>query len=178
MLEYFTNAVDHDMDCVYFAKNHNPKPYKKVGKIDFGIALISYSLYNVVGGILMKIEKVSGFQRVYQVESFPSDVEDMFKKNKGQRKRYLLWLYTWLTILDDQGFDALALQQFEYLKDTDNPRLYALRHPHSQINERYIFVYIDDEAAVLLTAFKEKDTDDYTTAIARAKRIYSELEAD
>jgi len=126
----------------------------------------------------MKIEKVSGFQRIYQAESFPNDVEDIFKKNKGQRKRYLLWLYTWLAILDVQGLDALTLQQFEYLKNTDNPQLYALRHPHSQINERYIFVYIDNEAAVLLTAFKEKDTDDYTTAIARANRIYSELEED
>ena len=126
----------------------------------------------------MKIEKVSGFQRIYQTESFPNDVEDMFKKNKGQRKRYLLWLYTWLTILDNQGLGALTLHQFEYLKNTDNPRLYALRHPRSQINERYIFVYIDNEAAVLLTAFKEKGKDDYTTAIARANRIYSEVEED
>ena len=124
----------------------------------------------------MKIEKVSGFQRIYQAESFPYDVEDIFKKNKGQRKRYLLWLYTWLTILDDQGRNAIALQQFEYLKSTDNPRLYSLRHPHSQINERYIFVYIGDESVALLTAFKEKSTEDYNSAIVRATRIYSELE--
>ena len=126
----------------------------------------------------MKVEKVGGFQRVYQAESFPDDVEDMFKKNKGQRKRYLLWLYTWLTVLDDQGRDALVLQQFEYLKNTKNPQLYALRHPHSQINERYVFVYVDGEAAILLTAFMEKDTNDYATAIARAKRIILELEED
>ena len=126
----------------------------------------------------MKLEKVAGFQRIYQAETFPNDFDDMFKKSKGQRKRYLLWLYTWLKILDDQGQDALSLQQFEYLKNTDNPRLYALRHPHSQINERYIFVYIEDGAVVLLTAFKEKDTDDYCTAISRANRIFSELEED
>ena len=126
----------------------------------------------------MRIEKISGFQRIYQAESFPNDFKDMFKKSKGQRKRYLLWLYTWLTILDDQGLDALTLQQVEYLKNTDNPRLYVLRHPHSQINERYIFVYIDNEAVVLLTAFKEKVADDYAMAIVRANRIYSELEKD
>ena len=126
----------------------------------------------------MKIEKVGGFYRIYQAESFPDDVEDMFKKSKGQRKQYLLWLYTWLTVLDGQGRGALALQQFEYLKNTTNPHLYALRHPHSQINERYVFVYVDNEAAILLTAFKEKDTDDYTKAITRAKRIFSELEED
>ena len=126
----------------------------------------------------MKLEKVNGFHRIYQAESFPHDVEAMFKKSKGQRKRYLQWLYTWLIILDAQGRSALSLQQFEYLKNTNNPRLYALRHPHSQLNERYIFVYVDDEASILLTAFKEKDTSDYKTAIARAKRIFSELEID
>ena len=124
----------------------------------------------------MKLEKTSGFRRIYQAESFPDDVEDMFKKSKGQRKRYLLWLYTWLTILDNQGCDALALQQFEYLKNTTNPRLYALRHPHSGINERYIFVCVSDEAIILLTAFKEKGVSDYAIAIARANRIFSELE--
>jgi len=126
----------------------------------------------------MKIEKVSGFRRVYQAESFPGDVEGMFGKNKGERKRYLQWLYTWLTILDERGESALTLQQFEYLHDTEEPRLYALRHPHSQINERYIYAYISDEATILLIAFKEKDADDYKAAIARAKWVYSELEED
>jgi len=124
----------------------------------------------------MKIEKVAGFQRIYQAESFPGDFEAMFVKNTGERKRYLLWLYTWLTILDQQGLNAVTLQQFEHLKNTTNPHLYSLRHPHSAINERYIYMYVDGEAAVLLTAFKEKNSGDYISAIARAKRIYSELE--
>jgi len=124
----------------------------------------------------MKIEKISGFHRIYQAKSFPNDVEDLFGKNKGERKRYLLWLYTWLTVLDQQGQNALTLQQFEHLQDTKNPHLYALRHPHSQINERYIYVYVDNEAVILLTAFKEKDTNDYKAAISCAQRIYSELE--
>ena len=126
----------------------------------------------------MRIEKVAGFNRIYQAECFRDDFEDMFKKNKGERKRYLLWLYTWLKVLDDQGEKALMLQQFEYLQNTHDPRLYALRHPHSQINERYIYVYTDSEASILLTAFKEKDTNDYKSAIARAKQIYLELEKD
>ena len=28
VLEYFNYTVDHDINRVYFAKNHNPKPYK------------------------------------------------------------------------------------------------------------------------------------------------------
>jgi len=98
----------------------------------------------------MKLEKVAGFDRIYQTESFPGDIDAMFGKNKGERKRYMQWLYTWLTVLDSQGQKAITLQQFEYLLDTDDPRLYAIRHPHSQINERYIYVYVDDDAAVLL----------------------------
>ena len=104
----------------------------------------------------MKLEKVAGFDRIYQVDSFPNEFNAMFGKNKGEQKRYLQWLYTWLTVLDSQGQKAITLQQFEYLLDTDDPRLYAIRHPHSQINERYIYVYVDDDAAVLLTAFMEK----------------------
>jgi hypothetical protein len=45
----------------------------------------------------MKIEKVDGFRRIYQAESFPDDFEAMISKSKGDRKRYLLWLFTWLT---------------------------------------------------------------------------------
>ena len=126
----------------------------------------------------MKIEKVDGFRRIYQAEVFPDEVEAMFKKNKGQRKRYLFWLYTLLTILDYEGKNALTRQQFEHLSDTSNPNLYAIRHPQSQINERYIYVYIDDEAVIMLTAFKEKNKKDYKPAIERAKRIFSELELD
>ena len=124
----------------------------------------------------MRLEKVSGFSRIYQAECFPNDVDAMFGKNKGERKRYMMWLYTLLTILDQQGLQAVVLQQFEYLQNTEDPRLYSLRHPHSQINERYIYTYIDEEVVVLLTAFKEKDANYYKTAIERAKRIFLELE--
>jgi hypothetical protein len=102
----------------------------------------------------------------------------MFGKNTGEKKRYLRWLHTWLPVLDTLGMAALTLQQFEYLKNTDSPRLYAIRHPHSQINERYIYVFVDEGITILLTAFKEKNTSDYEAAIARASRIYLELESD
>lgn len=124
----------------------------------------------------MRLEKLEGFERIYQAECFPSDVEAMFGKNKGEQKRYLYWLRTWLKVLDTQGMNALYLQQFEHLQNTDNPHLYAIRHPRSKINERYIYAYADGEAAILLTAFMEKSKDDYKPAILRATRIYSELE--
>jgi hypothetical protein len=84
----------------------------------------------------------------------------------------------WLSVLDQYGTGAVAFEQFEHLQNTERPRLYAIRHPHSQINERYIFVYADEESAILLTAFKEQNTRDYESAICRAERIYSELEGE
>ena len=100
----------------------------------------------------------------------------MFGKNTGEMDRYLKWLYTWLSVLDHEGMNALNLEQFEHLKGTTDPSLYAIRHPHSQINERYLYFYTDDESTILLTAFKEKNTSDYQSAIARAERIIEELE--
>jgi hypothetical protein len=86
---------------------------------------------------------VGGFNRIYQAACFPIEVDSMFGKNTGEKKRYLRWLYTWLSILDNYGMEALSLEQFEHLKNTIEPRLYAVRHPRSQINERYIFVRAD-----------------------------------
>jgi len=127
-------------------------------------------------GVSLEIQKLKGFGRIYQAECFPSEVDSMFGKSSGDKARYLKWLYTWLSVLDDEGMGVLNLEQFEHLKGTSNPNLYAIRHPHSQINERYIYVYADGESTILLTAFKEKNANDYKFAIARAERIFSELE--
>lgn len=79
-------------------------------------------------------------------------------------------------MLDEKGMAALELEQFEHLRNTKNPALYAIRHPHSRINERYIYVYADGESVILLTAFKEKNAADYKSKIAQAIRIFNELE--
>ena len=126
--------------------------------------------------ITLDIQKLVGFTRIYQAKCFPDEVTAMFGKNIGERNRYLKWLYTWLSVLDSEGMSALNLEQFEYLKDTNNPNLYAIRHPHSQMNERYIYVYADGESTILLTAFKEKSVGDYKSAIVRAEHIFAELE--
>jgi len=124
----------------------------------------------------LEIQKLSGFNRVYQAECFPDEVKSMFGKSTGGMDRYMKWLYTWLSVLDSDGMSALNLEQFEHLKNTSNPNLFAIRHPNSQINERYIYVYSDGESVILLTAFKEKNARDYQSAITRAEQIFSELE--
>ena len=100
----------------------------------------------------------------------------MFGKNTGEKSRYMKWLKVSLTFLENYGMDALSLEIFEHLKGTSNPKLYAIRHPRSKINERYIFVFGAGERSTLLTAFKEKSVNDYKVAIIRAENIYSELE--
>ena len=124
----------------------------------------------------MDIQKLAGFNRIYQAKCFPDEVNSMFGKSTGEKKRYIKWLYIWLSVLDSDGMGALNLEQFEHLKGTNNPNLYAIRHPHSKINERYIFVFANEESTILLSAFKEKNAFDYQSAIKRAERIYKELE--
>jgi len=124
----------------------------------------------------LDIQKLSGFERIYQAECFPDEVDKMFGKSTGEKHRYMKWLLTRLSVLDNEGMSVLDLEQFEHLKGTNNPKLYAIRHPHSKINERYIYVYAYDESSILLTAFKEKNSQDYLSAIKRAERIFAELE--
>jgi hypothetical protein len=128
--------------------------------------------------ILLDIQKVAGFNRIYQAECFPDEVNIMFGKSSGEKERYLKWLYTWLSVLDTDGKAVINLEQFEYIKGTENPELYVIRHPRSQINERYIYAFIDSEIVILLTAFKEKRTNDYRSAIIRAENIYADLEGE
>ena len=87
-----------------------------------------------------EIQKLIGFNRIYQAECFPDEVDKMFGKSAGDKKRYLKWLYTWLSILDSDGMSVMSLEQFEQLKGASNANLYAVRHPHSQIDERYVYI--------------------------------------
>jgi len=50
--------------------------------------------------VILEIQKLVGFNRIYQAECFPDEVKAMFGKNTGDMRRYLKWLYTWLSILD------------------------------------------------------------------------------
>ena len=85
-------------------------------------------------------------------------------------------MYAWLHILDTDGLKALNYEQFEQLKGIENPHLFAIRHPRSTIDERYIYIYMDDKTIVLLTAFLKKDAKYYSAAIKRAQNIFTMLE--
>ncbi len=54
--------------------------------------------------------------------------------------------------------------------------LYSIRYPHSKKNPRVIyFVFGEDEAIILVTAFKEKSSKDYQKGIERAAGRYKAL---
>ena len=126
----------------------------------------------------MKLEKLTGFVRLYQAESFPQDFSDMFGKDRGEMKRYRRWLNRALWELDERGEKAILLSSFEKLKSEDAPQLYAIRHAHSLINERYLYMITKNKSVILLTAFKEKSASDYAIAIARARSLYHKLDVD
>jgi hypothetical protein len=124
------------------------------------------------------IEKRVGFNRIFQADSFAEEVNNLFGKGSGEKERYLIWLRTWLRFLDDEGLAAIDREQFEYIKGTIHPQLYAIRHPHSNINERYLYTFFKNEFVILLTVFKEKSASDYKAQILRATNIYLRLESE
>jgi hypothetical protein len=123
----------------------------------------------------MDIIKINGYTKIFAAEIFSDDFEKMFGKNRGEIARYESWLAAILVILDNEGMNALKFMQFEHLQSTSNPNLYAIRHPGSKINERYIYIYMSGESSVLLTAFKEMGNADYEKAINRALAICEEI---
>ena len=125
----------------------------------------------------MRLVKMEDFNNIYYVDSFPDDLDALFGKNKGQKKVYMKWLYQRLETLDAEGRSALQYEQFEQL-NCEAPALYSIRHPQSKINERYIYVYFEQNNVILLTALKEKNRIDYEKAIKRSHNILIRLEEE
>ena len=114
----------------------------------------------------MELEKTAGLQRTYQVDCFEKEFEKVTAE-KNPNGRYHKWLRKELIKLEEFGVAALKFENFEPLPGTD-PKLFSIRYPHSKINPRVIYVYINGGEIYLLTAFKEgsKNTNsDYAAAI-------------
>ena len=111
----------------------------------------------------MELLKTEDFENIYEVESFQKE----FKKITNNDRRYVKWLISKLSILDNYGMRALQQPEFESLSGTD-PKLYSMRYPHSKVNPRVIYVYVNGKDIILLTAFKEgskKSNSEYGSAI-------------
>jgi hypothetical protein len=130
----------------------------------------------------MKVEKLEGYCRIYQAESFQKDFRDTFGKNRGETARHREWLARMLYVLDMDGRKAIVRPQFEQLVNTGKPMLFSMRHPHSGSNERYLYAFESDEQIkadeniILLTVFLEKSGKEYKQFMARAGRVFRELD--
>ena len=124
----------------------------------------------------MDLVQLSGFKRIYAVDTFAKQYKKLFGKSEAQYIKYSEKLNTNLGILDALGLDALEMQKFESLVNEDG--LYSIRHV-SQINPRVIFTVIttisDEGEIVLLSCAKEKSTADYDKAKQTAQQYRKEL---
>lgn len=124
----------------------------------------------------MDLQKLTCFNRIYQVDCFQKEFSDAVNeiwKQKKPYERYQKKLLQDLSVLDDQGEKAINLPQFERLSQTKY-RMYSIRHPETKKNVRVIYV-IEDGIVVLLTTFLEKNDSDYSNAIKRANKRYEAL---
>ena len=123
---------------------------------------------------LLELLKTEGFNNIYEVEPFKKEFQKIAKRDN----RDYNWLIAKLRMLEKKGMDALKLESFEPLPNT-NPKLYSIRYPHSPLNPRVIYVYINGNEIYLLTAFKEsskKTNSDYDSAIKVAQDRLKYLE--
>lgn len=116
---------------------------------------------------LLEIEKVGGYERIYQVDCF----EKEFLKTTSEKNlngRYHRWLRQKLYSLDDFINNPLNPEDFEPLQST-NPKLFSIRYPRSKKNPRVLYIYVGKNQVYLLHAFKESKKSDYVNAIKIAE---------
>lgn len=115
----------------------------------------------------MELLKISGYEKIYEVDVFEKEFYAMFSKSKGEAKRYQNWLDKRLHVLDQLGAQATDGLNFKKLSGYDN--MYEIRYPRSKANPRVIYCILsDDGALILLAASKEKSSSDVSSAAERA----------
>lgn len=114
------------------------------------------------------IKKDPIFQHIFQYTGFSKEFNSMF--GKSVPKRYQEWLYRRLIMLDREGKNAVDGVQIEKLKGKEGAAgLYSIRYARSKENPRVIYAHIfDDRYIILLTAFLEKNSNDYKVGSERA----------
>lgn len=118
----------------------------------------------------MKLLRNALFPNVYEVDCFQKEFLKMTEEQPSAQPpypRYQKWLIQKLEVLSKYGKEAVKLEGFEKLNSSTYD-LYSIRYPRSKQNPRVIYIYCEDDKILLLTAFKEKSSSDYTRAMKRA----------
>lgn len=116
----------------------------------------------------MKLLLLSGYKKIYAVDSFWEEYQKLFGKDLDSYVKEKEVLLTRLQMLDGRPLSELLRlsAQFERLSNED---LYVIRHV-SKRNPRVIFVTSDEEGnVVLLNSFLEKKRGDYEIAKNKAR---------
>lgn len=116
----------------------------------------------------MDLIKLDGYNNIWAVDSLSGEYKKLFGKDNFSFRQAQSKLSTNLQMLDELGAEAIELQQFERVKNSDG--IYSIRHV-SQMNTRVLYTLTIDHSGriILLTCFLEKSTSDYDTATARAE---------
>ena len=119
----------------------------------------------------LKILNIQGLNNVFEIDVFHDEFSDAV--NEAWKKdppfmRYQRKLIQDLAVLIQEKERAIALPQFEKLKNTKG--IYSIKHPETRKNVRVLYYISDEEDIILLTAFLEKNDNDYKIAISRAEK--------
>ncbi len=82
-------------------------------------------------------------------------------------KRFQKQLIRDLAVLQKEKEKAIDLESFERIVGADD--IFCIRHPKTKKNVRILYMITEDKAVIILTAFLEKSTKDYSLAIKKAK---------
>lgn len=120
-----------------------------------------------------------GLEKVYTHESFEKEFRKMFGKSKRDLNKEIEWFHRQLKRLEND-FDLYKDPEDKIFEKLTNTKvdLYSIRHK-SLFNPRYLYFTIEDEAIILVTAFRETRKSDYEDSINRAtertKQIKEEI---
>ena len=124
---------------------------------------------------------LDGYDNILTCGSFRREYSGLFKKDPSGKRDYQKWLNRQLDFLTKAtNLDALAreLDSFEKIKQCNEFSLFVIRRPHSRGNPRLLFSAIvdeDDRLFILLLAFKELNSSDYTRNIPVAETRMKEI---
>ena len=102
----------------------------------------------------MKPIKLPGFKNIYVHADFIPEFQETVRE-RDNRGRYHTWLRKKLSQLDELGYAALGLRDFEYISNSTQ-KIKSIRYSKSEKNPRVLFVFFQGEKAVLLSSFLEK----------------------
>lgn len=117
-----------------------------------------------IGAGVLEIIPVANFSRIDMVDCFEDELISLFKNSKNQLKSYKKFLMANLYSLENVDDLSKACEKVKGGKH----KIYSI-HKSMAKNTRVLYFCTCGNRIVLLTAFDEKNKNDYNKAISRAE---------